>query len=333
MASSTSPSEPRRFRPAAWLLLTGLAAWGLALVYTLRLNPEIAFHRSSRQLKQAAAERVRREHGAVVFFTAGSSGMFSVDATRLQQKHGLPAVNFALGAGLGPGVILQAVAAEARRGDTLVVAFEPFLLTEPMEPTAMGMQFSFATGHPEWVTKPFLAVPPVAWPSALLALRPGGYHCVTLLGKLVTRRPWYRYHLRDVDPNGLAVTDVRLPPNGPPEFAATLPPAATNLLTSLATWGQAHGVKLLYSLPWGHCPTNEIGRVQRRNANLVRQIAAYMPALRDPALGVHPVAEDFSDSVWHLTREAATRRTDGLAELLQRDEFWSLAELNQLALP
>lgn len=40
------------------------------------------------------------------------------------------------------------------------------------------------------------------WPAALLALRPGGYHVFTLLGKLVQGRPLYRYNTAEVRPSG-----------------------------------------------------------------------------------------------------------------------------------
>lgn len=334
MASSISPSEPRAPRLLLRLLKTAFLTWVAAAIYTLYWNPEIEFHNGSRRIKAGGGGELRQRFGfRATIFAGGSSGLFSIDATRLSERHQRLAINYAMGAGLGPGVLAQAATSATGRGDTLVLAFEPFLLTEPMEPTAMGIQFSFAAWHPEWVTEPRFAVPAVSWPSALLALRPGGYHCVTLLGKLITRRPLYRYQLGDVDSDGLALTDVRLPVTGPPEFADTLPPAATNLLASVAEWGRTNGVKLIYSLPWGYCPTNEVARVTRRNAKIVRQISAYIPALRDPALGVHTEAEDFSDSVWHLTRDAATRRTDILADLLKRGEYWTPEELDRLAAP
>lgn len=335
MASSISPSEPRSPRLLLRLLGTAFLTWVAAAIYTLYWNPEIAFHRGSLRVKQSGLELRARYAIAVktLVFSGGSSGLFSVDVSRLSRQHGIGALNFAMGAGLGPGVLLQAAAAETRPGDTLVLAFEPFLLTEPIDATAMGIQFSLAAGRPEWIINPLFAVPAVSWPSALLALRPGGYHCVTLLGKLVTRRPLYRYQLGEMDPDGLARTDVRVPLTGPPEYEETLPPPATNLLASVAEWGRTNQLKLIYSLPWGYCPTNEVARVQRRNARLLGQITAHLPVLKDPALGVHTEAEDFSDSVWHLTRQGAIKRTDNLAELLKRGEFWTAEELARLATP
>lgn len=333
MASSISPSEPRSPRLLLRLLGTAFLTWVLAAIYTLHWNPEIAFHAGSRKIKHrtGGGELRHRFDFPAMIFSGGSSGLFSVDATRLSEQHQLLSVNYAMGAGLGPGVLLQAAAADTHGGDTVVLAFEPFLLTEPMEPTSMGIQFSFAAGQPEWVTRPAFAVPAASWPSALLALRPGGYHCVTLLGKIVTRRPWYRYRLEDVDPNGLARTEVRLPVTSPPEFADTLPPAATNFLASVAEWGRTRGVKVIYSLPWGYCPTNEVPRVRARNVKLLREIAVYLPVLKDPSLGIHTEAADFSDSVWHLTSEGADRRTDELAALLKRGEYWTPAELAAMA--
>jgi len=77
-----------------------------------------------------------------------------------------------------------------------VAALEPALLTQPLETTAFGIQFSFAVGHPEWVEAPALEGRRRSRVSALLTLRPGSYHTFTLLGKLLGGKPLYRYRER-----------------------------------------------------------------------------------------------------------------------------------------
>src|SRR5439155_3169943 len=124
-------------------------------------------------------------------------------------NYGLPAVNKGLAAGMGPQVITLHALEGLRAGDTLVVALEPGLLTQPFEVPSLGVQFSFAIGHPEWVQRPALEGQRPTLLESLLALRPGSYHTITLLGKLLKRQPLYRYRVADASPSGWNHTEVR----------------------------------------------------------------------------------------------------------------------------
>ncbi len=334
MASSTLPSERTRLpRFALTLLVTAMGALALAAVYVSRINPEVRFQNGLWSIKRAAVARLRsvpRPDGVIVA-TAGSSGMFGIDALRMQQTHGLPLANLAMGAGLGAGVLLESAASETRPGDTLLLVLEPFLLTEPQTPPSLGIQFSLACDHREWVTRPTFGQPRVPLPSAWLALRPGARHCVTMLAKLIARREPFRYRLADVDAGGLVRTDTRVTLAGPPPLADHLDPEAVKMLAALRDWGRARKVRIIYSLPWGCCPEAGLAEYRRQNAAYLRDVSRFLPVLKEPSLGAHSPAGDFADSVWHLNRETAVLHSDELAQALRANSFWTTEELDRRA--
>lgn len=331
MPSSTSRSESGIPTRAAQLVGLAVLTWAGSVFYTLRLNPEVCYYKGTDRIKRTWARHMTREHGAKVVLCGGSSCEFSLDGERLLYQHGLPAVNLGRGAGFGASVLVQAALPEVRPGDTLVLALEPGLLTEPLEPPALGVQVAFALGHPEWVVAPTVGTNAQPWASALLALRPGAYHAFTLLGKVLTGRPLYRYKLEDMRPSGFNQTAVRLPITGPAGHTGRLVPEARRLLADLRQWCQTNRVRLVYSLPWSYTPPAAVADYQRLNAQFLLEMLDYMPVLRDERLGACTVLEWFADTGYHLNAEGSARRTDELAEQLKQWRVWAREELVQRA--
>ena len=56
-----------------------------------------------------------------------------------------------------------------------------------------------------------------------------------------------------------------------------------------------------------------------------------LPVLKDPALGANTNLEQFADTEWHLTPEAAALRTDALAQQIKEWDLWTTNELEKLA--
>ena len=184
-----------------------------------------------------------REHGPKVLVYGGSSCAFSIDGERMLDRFNLPTVNYGSAAGMGTAILTESVLGQVRPGDTLIVALEPGLLTEPLDSPALGVQFSFAAHHPKWVTHPVIPVASPNWFQALAALRPGGYHTFTLLGKIVTRKPLMRYQEKDYRPSGWEQTDVRMKITGPPGHGPRLSIDARTFLQALREWSGRHDVK------------------------------------------------------------------------------------------
>jgi hypothetical protein len=331
MASSTSHSSKSIPAFAVLLLAVALAALGLSAFYTLRLNPELNYFRAANRLQSTWAETMTREHGAKVVVYGGSSCEFSIDVERLLHTHQMPAVNMGRGAAMGASVLTVAALQYTRPGDTLVAALEPSLLNGSLDPPSLGVQFSVVTGHTEWVTRPAVGTKSLSWLSVLLNLRPGGYHALTMLGKLAGGKPPFRYDVNDIRPGGFSQTVVRLPIDGPTPHSGVVSEDARSFLAALRDWSREHHVRVAYALPWSFSPPESAKAYQQLNARFLLEIAEFLPVLRDPRLGAYTVREHFADTALHLTAEGAALRTDELADLIKRWPVWTSEELKQRA--
>jgi hypothetical protein len=216
---------------------------------------------------------------------------------------------------------------DLKAGDTLIVAFEPGLFTTPIELTSLATQFSYARGHSEWATRTALGLAGSGRVSTLLDLRPGSRHALTLLGKIIQGRELYRYHIADASPSGWMRTAVRVPVSGPPGHGPRLSTDARRFLSALSDWCREQGVRVAYSLPWGYAPSAQVAGFRKSNADLLMQIAEFIPVLNDPRLGADPDAGHFADTAWHLTEEGSRLRTDELGRAVKQWDLWSLEEL------
>jgi hypothetical protein len=329
MDSSTSHSKavPRR---AVLLVAAALASWVACALYTLYLNPEVNHYRDGDTIKRAWAAQMTREHGSKIVVFGGSSCEFSIDGERLLANYGEPVVNEGRNAGMGAVVLTESALADLRRGDTLIIALEPDLLSVPLkEEPSLAVQFSFGVHHPEWVLYPQLGVGQINCVRAATDLRPGGYHAFTLLGKWMRREPLYRYQLRDYHRSGWAETAVRLPLTGEVWKVGSLSDDARILLANLSRWCEAKGVRVAYSLPWSYCSPDQTRVLHKWNAGFVADMMDYLPVLRDSSFGADPMAADFADTPLHLTVTGAARRTDEFGHQLQQWDTWTRESLKQ----
>lgn len=327
MDSSTSHSNGWFPRKAFALLLTALVAWVLFGLYSLHLNPEVVHYSEGAKIKNAWAEKMTREYGAKVIVIGGSSCEFSIDGERMLKEFHLPTVNYGRHAGMGPSIMVESVLGHLRHGDTLIIAVEPGLLTEPLSEPSLAVQFSVARHHPEWVLHPTLGVGRVSLFQAATLLRPGGYHVFTMLGKIVLGEPLYRYKLSDYRASGWKQTDVRMPIGGPPGHGQHLSQDALLLLQRLHDWCDQHGVRAAYSLPWAYTPEDKVREFQKENIQFLLQVAKFFPVLKDSRLGADPNKEDFADTNFHLRTAAAETRTDELAKQIVSWNVWTVEEL------
>lgn len=328
MTSSTSPSEPRLPRWPLVLLAVALGTWAVAALYTLRWNPEIAFFRAGHDLKRAWAEELDAaspEPKVLVF--GGSSCNTSIDARSLQVHHGLRVANLGLGAGMGPEVLARYALAHARPGDTVLASLEPELLLGDIAFEPMGRQFALSLGWSELLRDQGR----IDWLAALLDLRPGGYHVITLFWKLVLRQPLYRYSPSEYAIGGWHAVAARRDVQGPAVRSPRLSPAARRWLAELRSTADQRGLRLLYAVPWGFCPADHLSEYRRDMARFLLDIAEILPVLKDPTLGADPRRGNFADTAWHPTPEAVAERMPDVAARLASLPVWSIDELRQTA--
>jgi len=329
MASSTSHSNSRFPTRAAALLLTAVVVWGLSIVYTLYGNPEVRNWVMGGKIKIQWAEKMTREHGSKILVYGGSSCSFSIDGERMLDRFGLPTINFGRGADMGPTVLTESVLDYIRPGDTLIVAIEPGLLTQSFDVPALGVQFSYAMHHPEWVRHPHFGEPRVSWFQALAALRPGGFHTFMVAGRFASGRPLFRYQASDYHASGWEQTEVRVKVTGPADYGTHLSDNARALLRGLSAWCAERHVRIAYSLPWCYTPPDQVKSFQERNIAILLQVNEFIPVLRDAHLGVDTNLEDFADTQFHLVGPAAALRTDEFAGQIKSWELWTATELRQ----
>jgi hypothetical protein len=304
-------------------LLAAVAAWGGGILYSLKVTPEIHYYVQGAEIKDRWAEQMTREHGAKILVYGGSSCAFSIDGERMLDRFGLPTVNYGRGAGMGAAVLTESVLAQARPGDTLIVALEPGLLTDPLDQLAEGVQFSFAVHHPEWVLHPALGVSQMNWFQALNALRPGGTHLFTLLGKVAGHKPLLRYHVTDYRPSGFEQTAVRVKNIVLAGHGPDLSADAGVLLRNLRAWCDQRHVRVAYSMPWSYASPDQERAFRRSNIRLLLEINQFVPVLKDPNLGASTNLEFYADTGLHLTEAGSAQRTDQLSAAIKNWDTWS----------
>ena len=326
-------SGARLPRVAAMLLTVAFLTWAAGAAYTLSVNPEIAFFKQIAGVKQRWAQKMTDEHGNKTVFFGGSSCTFSIMPERLLKQHAIPAANLGLGAGMGLRVLTRSALEQARPGDTLIMAMEPEVLLNPLEDTMLGIQISYALHRPQWLAEgtSVAATGPVSWIRTALMLRPGGYHVFTLLGKLLTGKPLYRYQVNEVDVTGWEHSPLHREPHPSVGSPGPLPEDVRQFLISLKEWCAQHQMRVAYSLPWTYTDETHLKELQENNRRLLEQISSIIPVLQDQRLGVDTVREHFADTVWHLNRDAAETRTDIVAKAVRSWQVWSPTDLANIA--
>lgn len=304
------------------LLASALVAIVFGASYTLYLNPETEFWEQTAIRKLAWVQEMRAKYGYVIGVIGGSTTTFGIDAETIEHAHHLPVANLGLHAGMGPETCAGFGFTALRPGDTLIVSLEPSMLTEEQSGlTGLGVRLAWALGKPGLLDWGHASGN--SWQQANpTKYQPGGYHVVTMLGKLLLNQPLYRYAIEDSRPGGLQVTSERRPFTLSMKLSAnlqqvTLSSSGRELLKSIRDEAARRGLKVAYMLPWAYLPENIADQGRAANEALLRQISEFMPVLRESNLGVHSAAQDFADSGQHLTAEAAAERSRTFSKTLQ----------------
>ncbi len=315
-----SHSQTKMRAPRLALLLVGCAilAWLLGAAYTWFLDPEMKFWTAAARQKLDWVEKMREKHGYVIGVVGGSTTTFGIDAEYIEREHGLPVANLGLHVGMGPDALVGFGLSSLREGDTLILSLEPGILTnEQSETSKLGSKLSLILGIPEMLTlrKEIKAAQTA---KAMASTPPGGYHVMTMLGKLVTGKPLYRYSLDNLRPGGLQVTEERSYFAEAMDFVSPneikpISMAGMKLLRTIRLAANEKGINVAFSLPWSYWPEDTASQKRAANQSLLGLVEDHVPVLIDSYMGVHTELNDFSDSGQHLTKESAARRSAVLA--------------------
>ncbi len=326
MGSSTLPSKSLFPRDALLLIAVAGATIALAITYTVHINPEVALYRHAAEVKRAWLAHIDQRPGPRYLVFGGSSCATSIMGHRLEERYQLRVANLGLQAGMGATLLTRYALKQARPGDILIMAVEPGLLTASLSTPSLGKQFALTTGNSDLLNAHSYSEKV----SNLLALRPGGYHVFTLLGKLLSHQALYRYAPGDFDVSGYQqVTERRaFEVNSPGPIH--LSPDARHLLETLRSTCAQRQLGLVYALPWTYALPEQEQAARKNNLDFLLQVARFMSVLPDPKLGIWSAREFYADTFLHLTPEGAAQRTDALARALLSGNTWTAADLKRM---
>ena len=304
------------------LVIVALLAAAAGATYALRFNPEMDFWKAIAERKLTWVKEMRAKHGYVIGVIGGSTTTFGIDAESLEREYGLPVANLGLHAGMGPDVCAGFGFAALQPGDTLIVSLEPSMLTEEHSgPTSLGVRMAWALGQPAILDWGNASAP---WQHLVnpSKLQPGGYHVMTMLGKLALNQPLYRYSVEDSRPGGLQTTSERRPSAlsqvGSEGDVVEVSESGHTLLAGIRDEAAARGIRVAYLLPWAYASDAEASQIRQRNKQLLQEVGKYLPVIEEPELGVRTEPDKFADSRQHLTEQAARQRSEQLVPLLKK---------------
>ena len=308
-------------RLALLLLVTAVLAWCVGVLYTWFVDPEMKFWTAAARQKLDWVEKMREKHGYVIGVVGGSTTTFGIDAEYIEREYNLPIANLGLHVGMGPEACIGLGLSALRKGDTLVLSLEPAAFTADYpEDSNLGSKLALLLGRPE-VTTWDGRNPQLEFARSLAIAAPGGYHVMTMLGKLALRMPLYRYNIENLQPGGLQVTDekrefaTQLSFSSPDQVALTSS-QGVQLLKNAQLAAKTKGIKLVYVLPWSYWPRESAPQRRAANTAFLESLDQHTQVLFEKAVGVHSEVKDFADSGQHLTQAAARARSSQLAEHL-----------------
>jgi hypothetical protein len=82
-----------------------------------------------------------------------------------------------------------------------------------------------------------------------------------------------------------------------------------NLAKNLKLYCDKRDIRLLLTFPWVFCETGALAEIQKQNQSTARKLSDYAILLPDPNWGAHDSREQFSDTIWHLSRKGADKRS------------------------
>jgi hypothetical protein len=271
--------------------------------------------------------------GNRLLVVAGSSALFGINAQRIEQKSGFPTINMGSHAGLFLDYILYRAKKEARPGDTILLACEYELyLKKWADPTFDDYVLA---RDPEYFYRlPLLAKTDMATRISWERLQEGWKNRRTSTQAAIPKPPYGPYTpffpgINSIDDNGDQMFNFEAT-RPPPQLEMHIPSKALEgglaseetegfkLLTAFIKWAQARHITVLATFP------NIIYQPAYENQNgqrAVEIITRFYASLGVPVIGKARESmlpfNEFLDTKYHLTHEAALRRTDRLIPVLQ----------------
>lgn len=314
-------------------ILVLIGAFAFSLYYTINLNPENLFFSKARHLSTEWNKKLSENFESKYIIYGGSSSRTGINPQILLEDYGIALVNAGLNAGFGVPALTDLALDYVNPGDTLIVSLEPGFLKNgtldlELPSTSSGNKFCLKIKGFPYHGK-FISLSMGNLPQLLMG---NSDHNWSLIAKIVTRTPLYRYNATDnLHSSGwMEVKEKRTLSISKPDISclrdSLLSKAGKQYLEKLKTWAQKKNVLLMYSIPRAYVHQD----FRYINAALLLEISNYMPVLKDACLGAYDVEEEYADTVNHLNTRGAEKATRELARELLSKEFWRKEELQQI---
>jgi hypothetical protein len=257
-----------------------------------------------------------------VLISGGSNALFGIDASLIEKKLGIPAINTATHAALGLDYLLDFTKRVARRGDTVVLPLE-----WEQYRSARGQWSEHLAGY-VWSYEPgyLLRVPPREALRQLFLTPLAEYSAsISRLHRSMTGEYYEALYRKggydwlqlsrngDLQPHSYEPSPVRARGQPPEKVDKTV--AAT--LRKAVHWARDNDVRLIFDWPntvaYDEAPPDFVAR-QKMLASFLRSLE--VPLLDDPADHFFP-AEFFLDTQYHLNPTGRRIRTERLIQRLR----------------
>ena len=316
--------------------LAGLAAGFLlalgvtATAFCLNLGvPNTEISRWTFEINQKKQSLAEQTSAPKLLLVGGSATLFGISAKEIQEQTGYPTINFATHAALGTTYILHLVEQAAKPGDTVLLALEYELYNSgkmtPAWADALAVDY-IVSRDPAWLRSlslreqwsVFMLTSASRMVSGLKSrwgrTRPSGdpgiysVRSINEQGDQINHSAAARPAKRDQIVQVKSTLGRGLPAN----------PAGFPAIEAFVKWAQARNIRVLATFP-NLCDQPEYhGTVAEQTVNTIR---GFFSRLNVPVVGEYTdgalPADQFFDTMYHLTDEAAGARSQRLAGQLR----------------
>jgi hypothetical protein len=271
-----------------------------------------------------------KAQGSRLLVVAGSSGLFGINAQLIQQETGCPAINMSTHAGLGPEYVLYRVEEIARPGDTVLLALE----YEHYSRLWSDLSDDFILAHdPQFFHRiPFFEKIKIATRIPFQRLQQGwSPRHISEQINLPFHSP-YSPITSDVDcldENGDEIFNPQAAQPSPSADMRAPIAAFTNetlsatsggfvVLTQFIKWARTHQITVFATFPnIVYLPDYDRPDIQKRIATITQFYdSEHVPIIGTAREAMLPLNQ-FFDTKYHLTHEAALKRTQRLVSKLR----------------
>jgi hypothetical protein len=296
---------------APWLAALGIA-WSLGYAYNIYGGGLISWLRAMYETKRVLAGDIKAPRRLLI--AGGSGAHYTVNSKLLEEKLGIPVMNFALDGNLGLNAITPLVAEEVRPGDIVLLMPEYLMLMDDDGIGDRTVAFGMAIGRPGLGGVPLKEVAQDAWLLGVPSLR----NLTKSVVDLATKGQIEEYYSDPVTERGDPTrTWERQGEWWKLKIGKPITKHSIARIQQFRKEVEAKGGNLLLSVPiiYGD---REDPKTMKNVEKTAEELSKIAPTIVDPkTLNVWEDSSKFADTHYHLQPEARIERTEQIARELE----------------